>query len=204
MGGSVVVEVVDSGAGGVNHFDCHLTAFKELTHTSPGIFPISFERTECDARGPAAATVLQGGNPWSVMVLFSNLRSPVTKAEIDVDGTTFKMRQGYSAAWQAGVFLPHKATRARTEVSFALQLADSSVVSIDRCFSHWPVIAGEACKSGHLQQSVVASVLTAGVLSPSAASLLGLASPAAPVEETLNATRGAAAPSREFLATRSP
>merc|ERR1712066_599694 len=137
-------------------------------------------------------------------VLFSNLPSPVAKAEIDVDGKTFKMREGASAAWQAGVFLPHGPRRDQTAVSFKLQLVDHSVVSIDRCFSHWPVIAGEACKSSHLQQSVVASVLTAGVLSPSAASLLGLASPAAPVEETLNATRGAAAPSREFLATRSP
>jgi len=205
---SVVVKVVDSGAGGTNHFDCHLTAYTRLTHTAPGIFPISFERTKCGATGPAGATVLQGGNPWSVIVLFSSLRSPVAKAEIDVDGQRFQMRQGFSAAWQAGVFLDHGPRRAQTVVSFKLQLVDNSRITIDRCFAHWPVKAGEMCRHGQAQHLVVASVLTAGELSPSAEyslmNSLGFASQGAPAEETTNSTERSPSRSQEFLATRSP
>merc|ERR1712060_365476 len=124
------------------------------------------------------------------------------KAEIDVDGKTFKMREGSSAAWQAGVFLPTGAKRDQTEVSFKLQLVDHSVISIDRCFSHWPVIAGEACKSGHHEQLVVASVLTAGELSSSVESLFVVANQTPPVEETLNATERSPARSQDFLAAR--
>jgi len=152
--GSLIVKVVDSGAGGTDHFDCHLTAYTSLTSTAPGIFPIRFEPATCITAGlHPDVTVLQGGNPWSIIVLFSDLASPVSSAEITVDGQVFKMREGFSAAWAGDIFLPGSATRDHTVVSFHIKLTDGTSENMVNCFSHWPLKAKDSCDSDLLEVS---------------------------------------------------
>merc|ERR1712194_367340 len=55
--GNLVVQVVDSGAWAT--FDCHMTAFREITGASTNIFPISYELVPCatSANGAVAAVL---------------------------------------------------------------------------------------------------------------------------------------------------
>jgi len=152
--GSLIIKVVDSGAGGTDHFDCHLTAYTSLTSTAPGMFPIRFEPATCMTAGRYPdVTVLQGGNPWSIIALFSDLASPVSSAYITVDGQRFKMRQGSSAGWAGDVFLQGGAKRDHTVVSFYVKLADGTSANLVNCFSHWPLTVGDSCDFDRLQLS---------------------------------------------------
>jgi len=45
--GSATVQVIDSGAGGSNHFDCLEGVFKQLTGLETDGFPITFAEVDC-------------------------------------------------------------------------------------------------------------------------------------------------------------
>jgi hypothetical protein len=65
--GTANVQVVDSGAGGSEHFDCFVTAFETLTGIKTGIFPVSFTQIDC-APQPLTAVIMDGNNAFYVKV----------------------------------------------------------------------------------------------------------------------------------------
>jgi len=147
-----------------------------------------------------AVTVLQGGNPWSIIVIFSNLVGPLASADIIVDGERFEMQQGTSAAWSAGVFLQGSPKREETTVSFEIQLVNGKVVHLTNCFAHWPLAAGDSCD--HISQ--IPGVALASRLAPTLPGLEGsqtfLTSPIVPNANSTNQTDSWVGKPKQFLA----
>lgn len=149
--GSDVIQVVDSGSWAT--FDCHMTAFHQITGERTAIFPISYERVACDAPGSPVAAVLHKDYYFSKLV-FNNLRYPVKSAELDVSGTKYplKLVGGWWYVWTGNV---------KGRVSFSITEDDGSHVELDGCFGGWENRkAGSACSGSQkllLQASPMAT-----------------------------------------------
>lgn len=138
--GSAVIQVVDSGSWAT--FDCHMTAFKKITHYNTGFFPISYQEVPCDTSGPAVVGVLQYDYYWTKFV-FSNLRYPVKSADLIIGGKhhTMKLIGGYWGAWTGPV---------KGKTSFVLTDERGHKVTFSNCFGGWTKRkTGEACYAGH-------------------------------------------------------
>jgi len=135
--GSLVVQVVNSGR---TTFDCHEVAFKKITGSMEGVYPITYKPVQCETAldGPVA-TVLDGGNAWYTKVIFSNLRSAVSRAKLRVGSKTFAMQRNSGATWRASTDGSHGAA------SFTLMLDDGSTLKHVMGFNEWPVETGASC-----------------------------------------------------------
>merc|ERR1712232_772303 len=126
--GSLVVRVVDSGAWAT--FDCHMSAFHEITGESTNIFPVAYDLVPCatSAEG-AVAAVLSYDYYWTKFV-FSNMRYPVERAELSIGEKTYTLKRvlGYWAAWTGPV---------DGQVSFMLVDDHGNKALLNNCFSGW-------------------------------------------------------------------
>eukprot|EP00419_Tripos_fusus_P012369 CAMPEP_0172663102 /NCGR_PEP_ID=MMETSP1074-20121228/5714_1 /TAXON_ID=2916 /ORGANISM="Ceratium fusus, Strain PA161109" /LENGTH=428 /DNA_ID=CAMNT_0013479049 /DNA_START=125 /DNA_END=1411 /DNA_ORIENTATION=- len=136
--GSLVVQVVNSGR---TTFDCHEAAFKKITGSTEGIYPINFEPVQCETApdGPVA-TVLDGDNAFYTKVIFSNLPSAVSGAKLKVGSKIFAMQRNSGATWRASTDGSHGAA-----ASFTLMLDDGSTLENVMGFKSWPVKTGASC-----------------------------------------------------------
>jgi len=141
MAGSAVVQVVNS-ADAVD-FTCHVDVFKAITGASTGQFPVSFKPVRCDvASDRGVATILDGNNAYFTKAIFSDLPHAVASAQIEVDGLWFSMNRLGGATFVSSL------SGGTGGVSFKLTLSDGSTVSLNSCFSSWPVSTGSSCTPG--------------------------------------------------------
>jgi len=145
--GSEVIQVVDSGSWAT--FDCHMTAFHEITSQDTGIFPVTYERVACDAPGGPVAAVLHTDYYFTKLV-FNNLRYPVKTAELTVGDKKFplKLVGGWWYVWTGAV---------SGKASFSITEDDGSQVMLDGCFGDWEQRkAADSCSGSHrlLQSSL--------------------------------------------------
>lgn len=139
--GSLVVQIVDSGSA--KTFDCQLDAFRAITGSDTGIFPVSYESVDCDvAPVGSTATVLVGNNAYYAKGIFADLKQAVTAAELHIAGEVFQMSRCSGATWNVS---PNGKTGA---ADFVLTLADGEKVHLDGCFSSWPVPSLASCNRG--------------------------------------------------------
>eukprot|EP00930_Biecheleria_cincta_P043276 TRINITY_DN29730_c0_g1_i1.p1 TRINITY_DN29730_c0_g1~~TRINITY_DN29730_c0_g1_i1.p1 ORF type:complete len:1074 (+),score=175.39 TRINITY_DN29730_c0_g1_i1:111-3224(+) len=138
--GSMVIQIV--GSGSPNTFECHLTAFQQITRATSGVFPVTYESVGCETGSQGGvATVLDGNNAWYTKVIFSNLPDAVVGASMMVKDRVYTMSRVSGATWQAN-------TGGQSgSVSFSVSLGDGSTVQFDSCFSSWPVATGEYCST---------------------------------------------------------
>merc|ERR1712232_1021388 len=126
--GSLVIQVVDSGAWAT--FDCHMTAFHQITGASTNIFPVTYELVPCATSSKGAtAAVLSYDYYWTKFV-FSDMRYPVDTAQLTVGEKTYNLKRvlGYWAAWTGP---------AEGSVSFKLVDDHGNTASLNNCFGGW-------------------------------------------------------------------
>ena len=141
--GSAIVQVTNSGAGGLHHFDCFEDAFFQLTGTTTGIFPISYREMDCPEATNVYIVVLGGSNPWYVKVLVAGGHTSVSAMSIELDGTTISMRRNSGATWAANGLGDRKGP-----ARFVVTFSDRSTQTMDNCFPEWPVVGtGAQCSS---------------------------------------------------------
>jgi len=136
--GSTIIQVVDSGADA--EFDCELAAFKTITGSITGIFPISYSQVPCEVSpGGQVATVL-AANRYFMIAIFANSHSPARKATFIQGGKEFPMkRRGSTFSVEKG-----PGTGA---VSFVVVNEDGTSASFNDCFTSWPQPLGKSCSS---------------------------------------------------------
>ncbi|KAL3779624.1 hypothetical protein HJC23_008963 [Cyclotella cryptica] len=138
--GNAVVQVVNSGAGGSNHFDCFIDGFHTITSASTGIFPVKFSHVACQGITPPTAVILDGNNAWYVKVLFSGGTTGVASAKIHIGGASFSMSRLSGATFSANT------NGAWGQASFEVTFDNGSAVAIDGCFGGaWPVPTSSVC-----------------------------------------------------------
>eukprot|EP00439_Symbiodinium_sp_Y106_P062907 s1273_g9.t1 len=150
--GSDVVQIVDSGSWAT--FDCHMTAFNQITHYDTGFFPITYEEVACDTSptGPVAG-VLQY-DYYFTKIVFSNLRYPVQSAELTIGGKKHQMKLigGWWSAWTGPI---------QGKTSFRITEENGYVVNFPNCFDgEWKNRkTGDACYAnrGHRSAKLLAN-----------------------------------------------
>ena len=139
--GSAVVQVVNSGAGGSNHFDCFIDGFLTITSSSTGIFPIQFSHVNCQrtttpthSRHPSREQfILRQGS------LFGGITG-VASAKVRVGGAWFPMTRNSGATFYA------QTNGAKGQSSFEVSYDNGNIATIDGCFGGaWPVQTSSVC-----------------------------------------------------------
>ena len=137
---SAVVQVVNSGAGGSNHFDCFIDSFRTITSSSTGVFPIRFSHVNCQGTTPPTAVILDGNNAFYVKVLFSGGITGVASAKVRVGGALFPMTRNSGATFYA------QTNGAKGQASFEVSYDNGNVATIDGCFGGaWPAQTSSVC-----------------------------------------------------------
>eukprot|EP01083_Nonionella_stella_P239166 837384_1 len=138
--GNTVVQVVNSGAGGSNHFDCFIDGFRRITGSSTGIFPIQFSHVDCHGTAPPTVVILDGNNASYVKVVFSGGSTGVASAKIRIGGSAFPMTRNSGATFYANT------NGARGQASFEVSYDNGSKTTIKGCFGgSWPVQTSSVC-----------------------------------------------------------
>ena len=149
--GTADIQVVNSGAGGVKHFDCFDTAHQALTGTSTGIFPITFMPIDCTYSTPTAV-VLDGNNKWYVKMLFVGGKTGVMEAKIILDGIKIDMeRVGVTGTWSASTaaWAQNNQNSNTATVDFVMVYSDGTQAEFYSCFNgQWSVPTGSQCEAG--------------------------------------------------------
>jgi len=137
--GSAVIQVVNSGAGGANRFDCFINGFKTISGSSTGIFPIKFLPVNC-LGAPPTAVILDGNNSFYVKVLFSGGATGVVSAKLRIGGAMFDMTRSSGATFYANT------NGASGQASFEVSYDNGSKATIGGCFGGaWPVATSSIC-----------------------------------------------------------
>jgi len=152
--GSAVVQVVDSSAGGKEHFDCYVEAFEVLTGATTGIYNIgpggSYAQVDCETTAGPTAVVMDGNNAWYVKILFAGGTNGVAAATIRIGSKIHVMEKVSGATWGAG-------TAGETDevVEFDVTYENGDIATIaNDCFGgSWPVATGSVCSDDYYENA---------------------------------------------------
>merc|ERR550525_947525 len=153
--GSEIIQVVDSGSWAT--FDCHMTAFHEITDYNTGFFPITYEQVPCELSAGGPVVGVLHSDYYITKLVFSNLRFPVKTASVSIGGKEYSLKLigGWWYVWTGGV---------KGSVIFKLEEADGDTVTISGCFGGWQNRhTGEGCSNS---QSSYKVSLQAAAVSP--------------------------------------
>mmetsp|Transcript_74340 Transcript_74340/g.131455 ORF Transcript_74340/g.131455 Transcript_74340/m.131455 type:complete len:375 (+) Transcript_74340:85-1209(+) len=145
--GELVVQAVDRNAvsdhADAKEFDCQVGAFQNITGARTGVFPVNYERVDCDVtpEGPVAM-VITGGNKWFIKVIFSNMISAVESAKMTVGSKSYNMKRTSGATWEAQMD-----DGPTGKASFEVKLDNSKVVNFPDCFQSMPQPSKAACRA---------------------------------------------------------
>jgi len=139
--GSDVIQVVDSGSWAT--FDCHMSAFHEITDYTTGFFPITYEQVPCETAAGGPVVGVLGSTYYVSNLVFNNLEFPVKAASVSVGGQDFdlKLIGGWWYVWTGGV---------KGSVVFKVTEDNDEAVTISGCFGGWQNRrTGDGCTSDH-------------------------------------------------------
>ena len=128
--GTADIQVVNSGAGGTEHFDCFEDAHKAITGISTGIHPVSYYEIPCTYT-PPAIVILDGPNAYYTKVLVAGGTTGVAGVDIILDGNRVTMYKNSGATWAAGL---SGTEGTQVDIAFEVTFTDNTVVLISSCF----------------------------------------------------------------------
>jgi len=138
--GEAIIQIVDAMVAN-RDFDCLLNPFQQITGTTTGVFPISYEEVPCTLtdNGRSKLTVMDINNSWNTKVIVSNAEYAVTSVRMDIAGRQLNLQRSLqSATWIDGPLL-----RGETGIaSFVVGLSNGATLNFNNCFADWPVKPG--------------------------------------------------------------
>jgi len=148
--GSIIVQVVNDGAGGSDHFDCFDTAYQEMS-TGEELVKVDMTYQEVPCESKHLYAVITSTNSH-LGVVFAGGKGNIAEAVMYVDGEARPMIRGEGATWMAPPISKNGLRNGKSHdqepglVSFELSYSDNTTTIIDdNCFESSGITEGSVC-----------------------------------------------------------